>query len=310
MTSLPLNELIFEYISPTLGVIMASATFAAPISSVKDAIRREKLGDLNPMPWAMMAGNCVGWIAYSFMIKDYFVLFANVPGFMLSIWLNMTAIKLQFLEAVVSRGSPISDPYETVPDDGISKILAEDENDNQSDDTTPIRGSPSGIKYRSATAGPREDPTANGFAGGPTARKSGRDAEHLTTPHERVVLCVAGVWVLVLSVVAFGPFSGGPDVRIVGLTVNANLMFFYCAPLSTIAKVVSLRDSSGIHVRTMVMNTVNGVFWSIYGLAVADAYIYVPNLCGVFFGVVQILLRIVFPIRNIENQDNPTGIFT
>jgi hypothetical protein len=52
---------------------MASTSFLtrkpleAPYKAVKEAVARGYLGDLNPIPWAFMTGNCVGWVAYSFL---------------------------------------------------------------------------------------------------------------------------------------------------------------------------------------------------------------------------------------------------
>jgi len=47
----------------------------APISSANKAVATNfTLGELNPLPWAMMLGNCVGWVAYSFIVKDYWPL--------------------------------------------------------------------------------------------------------------------------------------------------------------------------------------------------------------------------------------------
>ena len=40
----------------------------APVKAVQDAVKRGHLGDLNPTPWAFMTGNCLGWVAYSFLI--------------------------------------------------------------------------------------------------------------------------------------------------------------------------------------------------------------------------------------------------
>lgn len=32
-------------------------------------MKQGSLGDLNPTPWAVMTGNCTGWIVYSFLLK-------------------------------------------------------------------------------------------------------------------------------------------------------------------------------------------------------------------------------------------------
>ena len=45
-----------------------------------------------------MTGNCLGWAAYGYYTKDPFVLASNMPGLVLSFWLNSGAAKLQYYE--------------------------------------------------------------------------------------------------------------------------------------------------------------------------------------------------------------------
>eukprot|EP00540_Astrosyne_radiata_P012162 CAMPEP_0116843004 /NCGR_PEP_ID=MMETSP0418-20121206/11841_1 /TAXON_ID=1158023 /ORGANISM="Astrosyne radiata, Strain 13vi08-1A" /LENGTH=220 /DNA_ID=CAMNT_0004473697 /DNA_START=265 /DNA_END=927 /DNA_ORIENTATION=- len=45
-----------------------------------------------------MTGNCLGWCAYGYYTHDPFVLAGNLPPLVVSIWLNIGAAKLQFLE--------------------------------------------------------------------------------------------------------------------------------------------------------------------------------------------------------------------
>jgi solute carrier family 50 protein (sugar transporter) len=47
----------------------------------------------------------------------------------------------------------------------------------------------------------------------------------------------------------------------------------------------------------MITNTLNGIFWTAYGLAILDPFIYVPNGLGAVLGAVQILLCVIFPRR-------------
>jgi hypothetical protein len=56
-----------HFICPALAVILSCAMNAAPICSIRQALEDGALGDLNPVPWALMTGNCVGWMAYSFL---------------------------------------------------------------------------------------------------------------------------------------------------------------------------------------------------------------------------------------------------
>ena len=54
----------------------------------------------------------------------------------------------------------------------------------------------------------------------------------------------------------------------------------------------------------MATNTANGAFWTAYGLAVLDPFIYVPNGLGAALGVVQIFLVLTFPRIPLEEVDN------
>lgn len=52
-----------------------------------------------------MTGNCFGWLAYAYYSGDPFVLASNIPGILVSFWLNSGASKLQYYTEVDSRNS-------------------------------------------------------------------------------------------------------------------------------------------------------------------------------------------------------------
>lgn len=49
---------------------------------------------MNPLPFVTGMANCVIWVIYSAMIKDYFVFFANMPGVILCMFYTVTAMAL------------------------------------------------------------------------------------------------------------------------------------------------------------------------------------------------------------------------
>lgn len=276
MTSV--SDVVLNYICPGLGVIMASATFAAPIKSLREAMDKGSLGDLNPTPWAFMTGNCLGWVAYSYLTKDLFVLFANVPGLLFSIWLNMGAAKLQYcdyLSAVTVASSPGTDH----PDAEVDGRTDED-----GEDIISSASVETGVFWA-------EDEVRN------VPRVPS------VTPHEKRVLSITILWIVVLSVVGLTQMTREEREDIVGIVVNINLTFFYGAPLSTIATVVRTRDSATIHVRTMIMTLANTAFWLVYGLARRDPYISIPNGAGFALGFIQALLSVLFPAKGRQRDD-------
>ena len=73
------------------------------------------------------------------------------------------------------------------------------------------------------------------------------------------------------------------------------LVFFYGAPLHTMKKVVQTKCSDSIHVPTMVLNWSNTSLWLAYGVARKDPIILIPNAIGLLLGLMQELLRLLYP---------------
>lgn len=228
------TEILLEYVCPSLGVIMANFVFSAPIKALKSAVLTKSLGDLNPVPWAFMTGNCLGWVAYSYLIKDPFVLLANVPGIFFSIWLNTGAIKLQYHD--------------------------------------------------------------------------GREPKTAFTRQERTLYSILGIWVLVLTTVAFADMTEEVREMTIGIVVNINLVFFYGAPLSTIFTVLMTRNSSSIHFGTLFSTLLNCSFWFIYGLAVRNGFLFIPNGVGLILAVAQAVLYFGCT-REVEDDNSSETVY-
>jgi len=94
----------FEYVCPSIGILISTALYSAPVNSLGVALERGSLGPLNSTPWGVMTGNCVGWLAYSYYSRDPFVLASNIPGIIVSFWLNSGASKLQYYANAKSGG--------------------------------------------------------------------------------------------------------------------------------------------------------------------------------------------------------------
>lgn len=91
------SEIILEYVCPSLGMLVANLMFLAPMKDLQSAVAiGQGLGDLNPTPWAFMLGNCLGWTTYGILISNWFVFWANYPGFLIACWLNLGAVKLMY----------------------------------------------------------------------------------------------------------------------------------------------------------------------------------------------------------------------
>ena len=129
-------------------------------------------------------------------------------------------------------------------------------------------------------------------------------------PHEKMVMGAVIIWTVIISIIALVNMTQLARELIVGVCVNVNLLFFYGAPLFSIAKVLKERNSASIYIWTMVTNTANGCFWTAYGFAVQDPFIYVPNGLGALLGFAQVILVVLFPRKPQDDIENGTTELT
>jgi hypothetical protein len=125
--------------------------------------------------------------------------------------------------------------------------------------------------------------------------------------HDYWAMGMIAFWMAITSILCFGEsLSSETRQLIVGSIVNLNLVFFYGAPLSTIATILKTRNTASLHVWTMLTNTANGVFWMAYGFAVLDYFVYVPNGLGALLGFIQMFLFLIFPRGTVTTTTTST----
>ena len=296
------SELLLEIVCPAAGTITATIMFSAPYRDAAKAISETgQLGDLNPTPFAFMLGNCLGWVGYGMLVDNLFIYFANAPGFILSVWLNLVAVKLQYEnhKSAEMRKSIIG----ALRAESSRLLSLIDEPSSLSSRNL----SPSSDTLKPAT----EDPEHGrlGLLGDYARIVWDVTSQHkpVPAPHERLVLGIVIYWVAVITIIAYGKdsFSGDTQETIVGVAVNLNLVFFYGAPLSTIFTVLKERNSASIHIPLVVTSTANGLFWFAFGLAVQDFFIIVPNGLGAMLGLVEIFLCVTYPRKKRDTSLPP-----
>mmetsp|Transcript_31844 Transcript_31844/g.48850 ORF Transcript_31844/g.48850 Transcript_31844/m.48850 type:complete len:270 (+) Transcript_31844:103-912(+) len=85
-TKLALNPLdVAEKICPRVGVLTSTFLYLSPALAVLKAIRSSSLGDLNPLPLAIMSVSSVAWFVYGLSASDPFVVLSNTAGCIASI---------------------------------------------------------------------------------------------------------------------------------------------------------------------------------------------------------------------------------
>jgi len=281
MAPLSAKEIILEYVCPCFGMILGNFMFAAPVQDLKAAIEKGDLGSLNPTPWGFMMGNCMGWVLYGTLLKNMWVFFGNAPGLLISIWLNLGAVKLLY------QGHHVKEMRE-------STVAFLDKKEQQP---------------RIPAAGDEDNETATNSTEDWATIIYNVTSQATPAParHEAIVMFMSTLWVILGTILAFvDAMDFDAKVFMVGIVTNCIVFFFYGAPLSTIFTVLKERDSVSIHIPTMILNTANASFWCAYGLAISDYFIGVPNGLGAIFGGIQIFLYMTFP-RSSSSSSSSGG---
>ncbi|CAJ1945931.1 unnamed protein product [Cylindrotheca closterium] len=262
--ALSTKEIILEYVCPAMGALIGNIMFAAPVRDLKAAIDKGDLGTLNPTPWGFMLGNCMGWLLYGVLLQNVWVFVGNGPGLLVSIWLNLGAIKLLYKghHAKENRDATIAFLDKEQPRGGSS------------------------LDY----------PKAEAQDWATILLKVSSQSTPAPTRHENIAMFMCTLWVIVGTVLAFvDAMDLDSKALMVGIVTNCILIFFYGAPLSTIFQVLKEKHTASIHIPTMILNTLNGIFWFAYGIAISDYFIAGPNGLGCAFGAIQIFLCMTLP---------------
>ena len=257
------------------------------------------------------------------LYQNWFIFWANAPGLIMSIWLNMAAAKLQYCDRLSHdmRSSVVSYLEKSQKkliessqrnlmasireiDENSVSLGASDFNNNNNkevEEDIPQDRRPQLQK----THVPDAETTLNHFtklAYDITIQRSEAPA-----PHEKVVVVIIAIWLTLITLISFIKLDIRQRELIIGIAVNINLSFFYGAPLSIIYSVLKERDSASIHFRTMIMNTACSLFFCLFGFGIMDYLIIVPNGIGVALGAVQLLLRTIIPNKSNTDEGEDDG---
>jgi solute carrier family 50 (sugar transporter) len=69
-----------ETIAPKLGIFSSTALYFAPAATVLLAIKNDNIGDLDPIPLAVMSVVSIAWFAYGLAARDPYVVLSNIAG--------------------------------------------------------------------------------------------------------------------------------------------------------------------------------------------------------------------------------------
>lgn len=103
-TSLPASLATSPLITalvPKIGIATSTLLYLSPLAAVRAAVRDGSVGDLNPVPLAIMAVSSLCWLVYGLSTRDPYVTLSNVPGSVASLW--YVAAVLPLLEGSALR---------------------------------------------------------------------------------------------------------------------------------------------------------------------------------------------------------------
>jgi solute carrier family 50 (sugar transporter) len=237
------------------------------------------------------------------------VVAANLPGLVLSIWLNMGAAKLQYYERASSSAFKHLLLTNSLRQGGASNTRATlSDSHDASPSSSPLRNRSRNQQQQQQQQQHEEEWNASPLVPEETGDPIERPLDigtlddemrefFVAVPQERALLRVLIAWAVILVYAGwFVPYESGPEpAHVVGLLVNINLVFFYGAPLQTMRQVIHDKSSASIHLPTMFMNYCNTSFWIMYGFTRRDPLIILPNATGLLLGILQGVLCFCYP---------------
>ena len=318
MTQFSAEEIVLSFLFPSLGILTGLSWFLSPVKAIQAANRRGSLGNLNPTPWSFMLGNCIGWVCYAYLYVFRWyatknpvdlagaitLVIPNGTGLVLSVWFNLCASKLQYhsrlakdirssvAEFVVKHEEDVRRQSMVQIREDAAALGSDLENGMACEEKKDAEDGDAHVIVDDADNDDRQNRLVEV---GKLVLQVTTQERSIPSPHEKTTTIIVAFWLIILTLAAFLPFSARQRELFIGIVVNANLVVFYGAPLSTIAKVLKTRNSASIHIPSMLTATFNGIFWGGFGIATKDLVIAVPNSLGAGLGFIQVALCVLFP---------------
>jgi solute carrier family 50 protein (sugar transporter) len=110
-----------------------------------------------------------------------------------------------------------------------------------------------------------------------------------------IIVCLSAITVSLWTYLSLSNKSLVNVQSILGIYASGLFVILSGSPLSTINTVLSTRNAGSILLSLTLAQVTNTALWSVYGLAIKDKFVYGPNMVGLGFGLIQLLLKLAFP---------------
>ena len=272
-------------VCPALGVASATLLFVSPLRAVLAARAKGEINQLNPLPYPVLLANCVSWTVYSVMKVDTFLFLAQVAGIILSTFYTLTALRLLGNASAGSAPSPSSEFGKRNGINGDAHLAPEDVERISTHN-------PLAVKVSIASDDSNTDDDDNDSTAAKEAEMYARKVHWFM--EVLMMVCIVVPVLLMGSLGALFRASSSTLETVMGYCCNTFAIGFFAAPLSTMVDVVKTRNAASLTAPLSIMITLNGSFWTAYGIAVSNLFIVVPNAIGAVCGIVQCLLLLLY----------------
>ncbi len=93
------TDILINIVCPTAGVFISNMMFLSPWKLVMTARKNRHLGNVNPIPFAIMFITNLGYVIYGAMLSNYYLFFSSVFGVLLSLFYCITCLTIMAKEA-------------------------------------------------------------------------------------------------------------------------------------------------------------------------------------------------------------------
>ena len=113
------------------------------------------------------------------------------------------------------------------------------------------------------------------------------------------LIAVAGTAALLVlwSYLVLGGLAAEERSKALGFYGSLICVILFASPLSTMREVIAAKSSATIYAPLTLAQVANCATWTGYGFAIGDLWVWGPNLTGLLLGLMQLALKLVFPVR-------------
>ncbi|KAH7289087.1 hypothetical protein KP509_31G056600 [Ceratopteris richardii] len=108
----------------------------------------------------------------------------------------------------------------------------------------------------------------------------------------RMLVFIAVVLIVyaIIVILTLEVLPNGKKAMFVGIIAAVINTVMYAAPLAVMKHVITTKNVESMPFLLSLCTFINSCLWAIYGILKVDPYIIIPNVLGVIFGIMQLVL--------------------